>query len=71
MNSKNEGQSAADFVERVRVNQRKLKSDLGVDQILTKVLAKSRTQARGGRSPMASGRRVRVISMWRGIPMRV
>jgi short chain dehydrogenase len=28
MNSKNEKQSAADFVERVRVNQRELRSDL-------------------------------------------
>ena len=47
MNSKNEGQSAADFVERVRMNQRKLKSELGVDRILTKVLRKFCTQTRG------------------------
>jgi hypothetical protein len=44
MNSKNEGQSAADFVERVRMNQQKLKTDPGVDRILTKILAKSCTR---------------------------
>ena len=47
MNSKKGRQSAADFVERVRMNQRKLKSDLRVDRILVKVLAKSCTQMRG------------------------